>query len=136
MYSTLQQSYIRYCVLKSGKLIFHIYSRYYFSFEQFNYTLSPTTPVFVEYTIYNCNFCLRKNPVAQASNINIKTSASWDTNNILPNINFITYYIYIYMINTYAQNYKRKDKKEKLMTTELVKQINKKHDIYVDWITK
>ena len=43
-------------ILKSGKLIFHIYSRYYFSFEQCNYTLSPTTPVFVESTIYNCIF--------------------------------------------------------------------------------
>ena len=53
-----------YCILKSGKLIFHIYSRYYFNFEQCNYTLSPTTPVFVKSTIYNCNFCLRKNPVA------------------------------------------------------------------------
>ena len=49
--------------MKSGKLIFHIYSRYYFSFEQCNYTLSPTTLVFVESTIYNCNFCLRRNPV-------------------------------------------------------------------------
>ena len=50
MYSTFQQRYI----LKSGKLIFHIYSRYYFSFDQCNYTLSPTTPVFVESTVYNC----------------------------------------------------------------------------------
>ena len=42
---------ITYCILKSGKLIFHIYSRYYFSFEQCNYTLGPTTLVFVESTI-------------------------------------------------------------------------------------
>ena len=38
------------------------------------YTLSPTTPVFVESTIYNYNFSLHQNPVAHASNINIKTS--------------------------------------------------------------
>ena len=31
---------------------------------------------------------------------------------------------------------KRKDKKEKWMTNELLKQINKKNDMYVDWKTK
>ena len=67
---------ITYCILKSGKLIFPIYSRYYFSFDQCNYALSSTTPVLVESIIYNFNFCLRKNPVAYASNINIKTSTS------------------------------------------------------------
>ena len=86
-------SKVTYCVLKSGKLIFHIYSRYYFSFEQCNCTLSPTTSVFVESTIYNCNFCLHKNPVAWASNINIKTSTSWDTNNIPPNRNVINNFV-------------------------------------------
>ena len=30
----------------------------------------------------------------------------------------------------------RKDKKEKWMTNELFKQINKKNDMYVDWNTK
>ena len=31
---------------------------------------------------------------------------------------------------------KRKEKKEKWMKNELLKQINKKHDMYVDWRTK
>ena len=31
---------------------------------------------------------------------------------------------------------KRKDKKEKWMTNELLVQINKKNDMYVDWKTK
>ena len=30
--------------------------------------MSHITSVFVEYTIYNCNFCLHNNPVAQVSN--------------------------------------------------------------------
>ena len=38
MYSTFRQSYI--LCSENGKLIFNIYSRYYFSFEQCNYTMS------------------------------------------------------------------------------------------------
>ena len=41
-----------------------------------------------------------------------------------------------HMPQTTRRYNKRKDKKEKWMTNELLKQINKKHDIYVDWKTK
>ena len=34
------------------------------------------------------------------------------------------------------RNNKRKDKSEKWMTNELLQQINKKHDMYVDWKTR
>ena len=41
-----------------------------------------------------------------------------------------------YMPKTTRRYNKRKDKKEKWMTNELVKQINKKYYMYVDWKTK
>ena len=42
----------------------------------------------------------------------------------------------IYMHKTTRRYNKRKDKKEKWMTNELLQQINKKNDMYVDWKTK
>ena len=42
----------------------------------------------------------------------------------------------IYMPTITRRYNKRKDKKEKLMTNELLQQINKKNDMYVDWKTK
>ena len=42
----------------------------------------------------------------------------------------------IYMPKTTRRYYKRKDKKEKWMTNELLQQINKKNYMYVDWKTK
>ena len=41
-----------------------------------------------------------------------------------------------HMSKTTRRYIKRKDKKEKWMTNELLKQINKKNDMYVDWKTK
>ena len=41
-----------------------------------------------------------------------------------------------HMPKTTRRYNKRKDKKEKWMTNELLKQINKKNDMYVDWKTK
>ena len=41
-----------------------------------------------------------------------------------------------HMPKTTRRCYKRKNKKEKWMTHELFKQINKKNDMYVDWKTK
>ena len=42
----------------------------------------------------------------------------------------------IYMPKTTRRYNKRKDKKEKWMTNELLQQINKKNDMYVDWKNK
>ena len=42
----------------------------------------------------------------------------------------------IYMPKTTRRYNKRKDKKEKWMTNELLQQISKKIDMYVDWKTK
>ena len=41
-----------------------------------------------------------------------------------------------HMSKTTRRYNKRKDKKEKWMTNELLKQIDKKYDMYVDWKTK
>ena len=41
-----------------------------------------------------------------------------------------------HMPKTTRQCNKRRDMKEKWMTNELLKQINKKNDMYVDWNTK
>ena len=41
-----------------------------------------------------------------------------------------------HMPKTTRRYYKRKDNREKWMTNELLKPINKKNDIYVDWKTK
>ena len=62
MYSTFQQSYIM--CYEIWQIDIPHYSQYYFSFEKCNYKMSPTTPVFVESTIYNCNFCQRETPIA------------------------------------------------------------------------
>ena len=97
MYSTFNT--VTYCVLKTGKLIFYIYSQYEFNFEQCNYTMSPTTPVFVDCTMNNYNFFLRRNPFAQTSNTNSKTRTSWDINNITTNWNFIKCWVLIYELN-------------------------------------
>ena len=40
------------------------------------------------------------------------------------------------MPKTTRRNNKCKDKKEKWMTNDLLQQINKKNDMYVDWKTK
>ena len=63
MYSTFQQRYI----LFSESWQIDITHLLLLLLEQCKYTMSPSSLDSVESNIYNCHFCMRKNPVAQLS---------------------------------------------------------------------